>query len=55
MNKKIWETCVAFHGHECGGLTIGYQAALYAVRLLELAQGSKRGPAVSLRMSRWYV
>ncbi len=41
MNKKIWETCVAFHGHECGGLTIGYQAALYAVRLLELAQGSK--------------
>lgn len=41
MNKKIWETCVAFHGHECGGLTIGYQAALYAARLLELAPGSK--------------
>ena len=33
---KIWEKCVAFHGHECGGLTIGYRAALYAAELLEL-------------------
>ena len=32
-----WEKCVAFHGHECGGLTIGYKAALYAVQLLELS------------------
>lgn len=31
-----WEKCVAFHGHECGGLTIGYKAALYAIDLLEL-------------------
>ena len=31
-----WEKCVAFHGHECGGLTIGYKAALYAIKLLEL-------------------
>ena len=31
-----WEKCVAFHGHECGGLTIGYKAALYAIELLEL-------------------
>lgn len=31
-----WERCVAFHGHECGGLTIGYKAALYAKELLEL-------------------
>lgn len=31
-----WEKCVAFHGHECGGLTIGYKAALYAIRLLDL-------------------
>lgn len=31
-----WERCVAFHGHECGGLTIGYKAALYAMELLEL-------------------
>lgn len=31
-----WEKCVAFHGHSCGGLTIGYKAAQYAVRLLGL-------------------
>ena len=24
-----WETCVQFHGHACGGLTIGYKAACY--------------------------
>ena len=35
-NMKTWEDCVAFHGHECGGLTIGYKAALYAIELLEL-------------------
>lgn len=34
--KELWEKCVAFHGHECGGLTIGYKAALYAADLLEL-------------------
>ena len=33
---KTWNDCVAFHGHECGGLTIGYKAALYAIDLLEL-------------------
>ena len=31
-----WEKCVAFHGHACGGLTIGYKAAQYAIRLLNL-------------------
>ena len=31
-----WEKCVAFHGHACGGLTIGYKAACYAAELLEL-------------------
>ena len=31
-----WERCVAFHGHACGGLTIGYKAAEYAIRLLDL-------------------
>ena len=31
-----WEKCVAFHGHECGGLTIGYKAAIYAEKLLDL-------------------
>ena len=33
---KTWNDCVAFHGHECGGLTIGYKASLYAISLLEL-------------------
>ena len=36
-NKAIWERCAAFHGHVCGGLTIGYKAALYAIELLELS------------------
>jgi len=35
-NKELWRKAVAFHGHECGGLTIGYKAALYAIELLEL-------------------
>ena len=33
---KTWEDCVSFHGHSCGGLTIGYKAALYAIKLLDL-------------------
>ena len=36
MKDKIWKKCVEFHGHECGGLTIGYKAALYAIELLEI-------------------
>ncbi len=37
MNQQeLWDKCVAFHGHVCGGLTIGYKAALYAMELLEL-------------------
>jgi len=33
---KTWNDCVTFHGHECGGLTIGYKASLYAIDLLGL-------------------
>lgn len=37
MNEReLWEKCTAFHGHECGGLTIGFKAALYAIELLDL-------------------
>lgn len=37
MDKnKLWENAVKFHGHECGGLAIGYKAALYAIELLDL-------------------
>ena len=34
--KALWEKCVAFHGHECGGLAIGFKASLLAAELLEL-------------------
>ena len=33
-DKALWERCVAFHGHACGGLAIGFQASLYAMELL---------------------
>ena len=38
-NKELWNKCVEFHGHACGGLTIGYKASLYAIELLELELG----------------
>ena len=35
MDKmELWEKCIAFHGHRCGGLAIGYKAALLAIELL---------------------
>lgn len=33
---ELWEKCVDFHGHSCGGLRIGYAAALYAMELLDI-------------------
>ncbi len=33
--KELWEKCAAFHGHVCGGLMIGFKAALYAEELLK--------------------
>ena len=33
----LWEKCVDFHGHRCGGLRIGYAAALYAMELLDIS------------------
>lgn len=38
MKKQLWEKCAEFHGHECGGLTIGFKAALYIIELLGLRQ-----------------
>ena len=35
-NQEYWRKAVAFHGHECGGLTIGCKAALFAIKLLKL-------------------
>ena len=28
--QELWLKCVAFHGHKCGGLTIGFKAAARA-------------------------
>lgn len=42
-NKELWNRCAAFHGHVCGGLTIGYKAALYAIALLGLGDGGNAG------------
>ena len=33
----LWEKCVDFHGHRCGGLRIGYAAAEYAKKLLNVS------------------
>jgi len=32
----LWNKCVAFHGHECGGLMVGFKAALLAIEGLKL-------------------
>ena len=34
--QKLWERCAGFHGHTCGGLAIGFQAARRAAALLGL-------------------
>lgn len=36
LEKVLWDKCVAFHGHECGGLTIGFKASIYAMELLKI-------------------
>ena len=36
MSMELWEKCVDFHGHRCGGLRIGYAAAKYAMDLLNI-------------------
>ncbi|MGI5976333.1 MAG: FmdE family protein [Candidatus Limivicinus sp.] len=36
-NRELWKKAVAFHGHQCGGLTIGYKLSLYAIELLDIS------------------
>ncbi|MBQ4234531.1 MAG: TraR/DksA C4-type zinc finger protein [Firmicutes bacterium] len=36
INRELWERVIAFHGHICPGVTIGYRAAIYASKLLGL-------------------
>ena len=35
-DRALFNKCIAFHGHECGGLAVGYQASLYAMELLDI-------------------
>jgi formylmethanofuran dehydrogenase subunit E len=35
-DRALWERAISFHGHICGGLTIGYKVALYAQKLLNI-------------------
>lgn len=48
MENIMWKRCREFHGHECGGLTIGYKAALYAIRLLKLREEKEDEQTVGL-------
>lgn len=32
VNQELWEKCVAFHGHACGGLAIGYRMCEIVMR-----------------------
>ena len=41
--KGYWEKAAAFHGHVCPGMAIGYQAARYAIELLELSFSEDEG------------
>lgn len=34
MDRKLWEKCVDFHGHECPGLAIGFKASEAAIEKL---------------------
>ncbi len=31
--ESLWNDCVKFHGHNCGGLAVGFRAVLYAQEL----------------------
>ena len=42
--KMDWERCVAFHGHVCPGLAIGFQAAQIALKVLPALEGEPYNP-----------
>ena len=39
--KSLWDTCVTFHGHGCGGLAVGFRAVLYAWELFGSGRASE--------------
>lgn len=42
--KVDWERCVAFHGHICPGLAIGFQATQIALKVLPALEGEAYNP-----------
>ena len=36
QENALWQKCIAFHGHVCGGILIGFKASLYAMELLDI-------------------
>ena len=46
----LWEKCVDFHGHHCGGLRIGYAAAMYAMELLNVSFSDNEQVVCILKM-----
>lgn len=36
LHEDLWEKTAEFHGHKCGGLAIGFNASLLAMKLLRL-------------------
>ena len=40
--KEDYQACVNFHGHTCMGVTIGYQAAKLAMKLLGEMRACRR-------------
>jgi formylmethanofuran dehydrogenase subunit E len=38
MNQELWQKAVAFHGHECPGLAIGFKACEAAMARMGLGQ-----------------
>ena len=42
--KKDWERCVAFHGHICPGLAIGFQESQIGLKVLLALEGEPYNP-----------
>ena len=40
MNKELWNQCVAFHGHVCPGLAIGFRASEIAMDKMNISRAS---------------
>ena len=39
--ESLWEKCVEFHGHGCGGLAVGFRAVLYVWELFGSDQSAE--------------